>query len=201
MLFVLSLVPVLKQQFNELINGESQTNRDQKSNLLFLQQHNIKEFNSSLLKIDKKSYKDIDIYYIGYITIKKIGDCENIYSVNPLYLIIGKVDGHIERSSAEENNGNKYLVFDSTDENKEVLKKHSDVWDGIKNKIKAMNGGEKNDYEKDYMKIKFNSDDDLPLNKPLKFHNMTITIRSVFEEDGKLYPQVFLDDTLYELNV
>ena len=52
-------------------------------------------------------------------------------------------------------------------------------------------------YEKDYMKIKFNSDDNLPLNKPLKFHNMTLTIRSVFEEDDKLYRQVFLDDTLY----
>ena len=51
------------------------------------------------------------------------------------------------------------------------------------------------------MKIKFNSDDKLPLNKLLKFHNMTITNRSVFEEDGKFYPQVFLDDTLYELNV
>ena len=51
------------------------------------------------------------------------------------------------------------------------------------------------------MKIKFNSDDDLPLNKLVKFHNMTVIIRSVFEEDGKLYPQVFLDDTLYELNV
>ena len=51
------------------------------------------------------------------------------------------------------------------------------------------------------MKINFNFDDDLPLNKQLKFHHMTITIRSVFEEDGKLYPQVFLDDTLYELNV
>ena len=51
------------------------------------------------------------------------------------------------------------------------------------------------------MKIQFNSDDNLPLNKPLKFHNMTITIRSVFEEDGKRYPQIFLDDTLYELNV
>ena len=51
------------------------------------------------------------------------------------------------------------------------------------------------------MKIKFNSCDDLPLNKPLKFHDMTIVIRSVFEEDGKIYPQVFLDDTLYELNV
>ena len=60
---------------------------------------NIKEFNSNLLKIVKKSYKDVDIYYIGYITIKKIGDCENIYTVNPLYQII--VDGHIE-----ENNGN-----------------------------------------------------------------------------------------------
>ena len=52
----------------------------------------------------------------------------------------------------------------------------------------------------DYITYKFNSDDNLPLNKPLKFHNMTITIRSVFE-DGKLYQQVFLDDTLYELNV
>ena len=90
---------VLEQQFNKLTNGKSQTNRDQKSNLLFLQQHNIKEFNSSLLKIDKKSYKDIDIYYIGYITIKKIGDCENIYSVSPLYLIVGKVDGYIEANS------------------------------------------------------------------------------------------------------
>ena len=49
------------------------------------------------------------------------------------------------------------------------------------------------------MKIKFNSDDDLPLNKSLKFHNMTITIKSVFKQDGKLYPQVHLDDTSYEL--
>ena len=57
------------------------------------------------------------------------------------------------------------------------------------------------DYEKYYMEIAFNSDDDFPLNKLLKFHLMTITIRSVFEEDGKLYPQVFLDDTLYKLNV
>ena len=50
------------------------------------------------------------------------------------------------------------------------------------------------------MKIKFNSDDNLPLHKPIKFHNMTMTITSAFEEDGKLYPKVFLDDTLFELN-
>ena len=149
-----------------------------------------------MLKIDKKSYKNIGIYNIGYITIKKIDDCENIYSVNPLYLLVNHASGYIE-----EKNGNKYLIFDSVDENKEVLKKYADVWDGIKNKIKAINGDKENDYEKDYMKIKFNSDDDLPLNKPLKFHVMTIIARSVFEESGKLYPQVFLDYALYELRI
>ena len=93
------------------------------------------------------------------------------------------------------------MIFDdSANENKEVLKKYADVWNGIKNKINVINVTKENDYEKDYMKIKFNSDNNLPLNKPLKFHNMTITIRSVFEEDGKLYPQVFLDDILYELS-
>ena len=115
--------------------------------------------------------------------------------MNPLYLLINHASGYIE-----EKGGNKYLIFDSTDENEELLKKYNDVWNGIKNKIEEVSSGEC-DYEKDYMKIKFNSDDDLPLNKQLKFHNMTITIRSVFEENGKLYPQVFLDDILYELNV
>ena len=148
-----------------------------------------------MLKIDKKSYKNIGIYNIRYITIKKTDDCENIYSVNPLYLFVNHASGYIEEKGV-----NKYLIFDSADENKELLKKYSDVWNGIKNKIEEVSSGEC-DYEKDYMKIKFNSDDDLPLNKPLKFHNMTITIRSVFEEDGKLYPQVFLDDALYEINV
>ena len=94
---------------------------------------------------------------------------------------------------------NKYLVFDSIDENKELLKNCSDVWNGIKNKIKEV-GDSECDYEKDYMKIKFNSDDNLPVNKPLKFHLMSITISSVFK-DGKLYPQLFLDDALYDLNV
>ena len=156
---------------------------------------NIRKFDSNLLKIDKKSYKDIGIYNTGYITIKKIDDYENIYSVNPLYLIIAHASGYIEEKGV-----NKYLVFDSTDENKELLKKYNDVFNGIRHKINEVCCDE-HDYEKDYMKIKFNSDDDLPLNKPLKFHNMTITIRSVFEENSKLYPQAFLDDTLYELNV
>ena len=80
----------------------------------------------------KKRYKRINIYYIGYNTIKKIDDCENIYSVNPLYLRINHASEYIE-----EKNENK-------------------------NKIKTINGRKENDYGKDYMKTKFNSDDDLP---------------------------------------
>ena len=119
----------------------------------------IKSFDSNLLKIDKKSNKDIGIYNIGYITNKKIDDYENIYSVNPLYLTIAHANGYIEEKGL-----NKYLVFISADENKELLKKYSDVFNGIINKIKKISC-DKCDYEKDYMKIKFNSDDDLPLNK------------------------------------
>ena len=82
----------------------------------------LKNFDARLLRIDKKSYKNIGIYNIGYITIKKIDDYENIYSVNPLYLTIAHASGYIEEKGV-----NKYLVFDSTelhstDENKELLK-------------------------------------------------------------------------------
>ena len=83
----------------------------------------LKNFDARLLKIDKKSYKNIDIYYIGYITIKKIDDCDIIYGENPLYLRIDHANGYIE-----EKNGKKYLFFDSVDENKELLKNYNDVW-------------------------------------------------------------------------
>ena len=100
----------------------------------------------------------------------------------------------------KKNRVNKYLIFDSTDKNKELLKKYNDVFNGIRAKMTEVSSDEC-DYEKGYMKTKFNSDDNLPLNKPLKFHNMVIALRSVFEEDGKLYPHGFLDDTLYELSI
>ena len=96
------------------------------------------------------------------MTIKKIDDYESIYSVHPLYLLI--------------NHANRYI-----EENKEILKKYNEIWEGIKNKVKAINANSENDYWKDYVKIKLNSGDDLPLNEPLKFHAMTIIIRSVFE--------------------
>ena len=76
----------------------------------------IKNFHSNLLKMDKKSHEDINIYYIGYIMIKKFSDCENIHSVNPLYLIINSATGYFK-----EKNGEKYLILDSTEKYEEVF--------------------------------------------------------------------------------
>ena len=98
-----------------------------------------------MLKDDKKDYNKIDIYYIGYITFKEIANCNNINSVNPLYLMINEMIGHFE-----EKNENKYLVLDDVDENKEVLKKYEEVWKGIKKEIETINGDEKIEYGKKF---------------------------------------------------
>ena len=103
-----------------------------------------------------------------------------------MYLSIDHANGYIK-----EKNGNKYLIFDSVDKHKELLKKYDDVvWSGIKNKIEEVSLSDC-DYEKGYIKIEFNSDDNLPMDKPLKFRLMAITIRCVFSEGGKFYPQLF----------
>ena len=144
---------------------------------------NIRNFDPSLLKIDKNSYKRIGIYNIILYSTMKNSYHVKINSVNPLYI------------------------------NKKLLEKYTRLWGEIKYDIKTINGGECHsvycysiesgecnsiEYEKDYMKIKFNSDDNLSLNKILKLHNLKIIVRSVFEEDGKYYPQVFLDEYVYE---
>ena len=89
----------------------------------------IKNFHSNLLKIDKKPYKDVDIYCIGYITIKKCSYCENIHSVNPLYLIIHSATGYFK-----EKYGEKYLIIDSTE-------KYEEAFSGIKSEIETINNG------------------------------------------------------------
>ena len=140
-----------------------------------------------MLKIDKKQHKGIDIYYIGYVIIKNFGDCENIRSVNPLYLIIYSATGYFK-----EKYGEKYLILDSTE-------KYDEVFSGIKKEIETINGGKELFYEKNYARIGVNTDDDVPLNKPLKFPTLTIIIRCVFQEGEKLYPQIYLDECLYKL--
>ena len=102
-----------------------------------------------------------------------------------MYLIIGEVDGY-----NKEKNGNKYVIFNSTYKSKEVLTKYAEPWDGTKNQIEKMND-KPDEYGNDFMKIKFNSDDYLPLNKILKLHNLTIVVRSVFQEDSKYYSLLF----------
>ena len=151
---------------------------------------NIEGFDPKLLKLDKNSSKDITIYYIGYVTKKPE---YSINSVNPLYLLIDEIDGF-----AREKEGNKYLNISLTDSNNDVLKRYAEVWSGIKDQIEKINNGQLKESGKDYMKIEFNSDDDLPLNIILKFCILTIIIRTIIEKDGKYYPQFFLDDCLYE---
>ena len=132
----------------------------------------------------------LGIYYIGYVTKKTV---YKINSVNPLYLLINRIDGFIE-----EKEGGKCLNIASTYKNTEVLKKHAEVWNRIKDFIRKINDSELGEYDKDYMKIKLNSDDDIPLNKELYFPTITVIIRNIFEKDGKYYSQNFLDRCLYE---
>ena len=99
----------------------------------------------------------------------------------------------------EEKNEIKYLVLDDIDENKEVFNKYEEVWKGVKKEIETINGSKKTEYGKDFLKNRFQSNDDLPLSNPIKLRLLTTIIRSVFSENGKFYSQLFLDDALYEL--
>ena len=109
-------------------------------------QINLKNFNASTLKTAKKNYKEIDVYYIGYVTFKEIANCSNINSVNPLYLMIDKM---IEEKEEKEKGGNKYLVLDDVDKNK-VSKKYKEVWEGVKKETETINDGKKIEYGKDF---------------------------------------------------
>ena len=131
----------------------------------------------------------LTIYYIGYITKKHEW---NVNSVNPLYLMINRIDGFIE-----EKNGDKYLNINDTERNSGVLSKYSQVWNEIKDCIEKINDREVGKYNKDLMKIKFNSSDDVSLNKQLSFPKIKVIIRNIFDKDGKYYPQIFLDECLH----
>ena len=102
---------------------------------------NIEDFHPTLLKIDKKANRDIGIYYIGYIVIKKIDEYENIHSVNRLYLIIHSATGYIK-----EKNGEKYLIIDSTE-------KYEEIFFEIRSEIETLNSGKKMYYEKTMLEL------------------------------------------------
>ena len=145
---------------------------------------NIKNFDLNNIKIDEKSYKNILIYYIGYVTIEKF-----INPVNPLYLLFRYVNGYFQQI-----NGNKFLTLVPTNKSKEKIKKYEELWIKIRDLIKSITKNSDNyDYDERYMKIKFDSNDELPLNKTIEISTITIVARAIFLENNKYYPQFFLD--------
>ena len=154
----------------------------------------IENFDSINIKIDEKSYKDIFIYYIGHVTIKDSKYLKT-NSVNPLYLIFNKVNGYFE-----EINENKYLTLVPTNESKGKTKKYEELWSKIKDLIRLITKNS-DDYDEKHMKMKFNSDDKLPLNKTIEIPTMAIVVRAVLHENNKYYPQVSIDECIYKLQV
>ena len=148
------------------------------------------EFDVSKIKVDKKDFNDIDIYYLGYEYKKKITECNVRKSVNPLYLRIVDIKGQFEKGIDDA----WYLVISDKDD---VYKKLVDIFKSIKNKITEKTW-DALEYDKDYMKIKFKSNNVFPTDKDVNIHLSTIVIRAIFVKDGKYYPQLFLDGGLYK---
>ena len=122
--------------------------------------------------------------------MKEFDKCNKFYSVNPLYWIINHKNGFIE-----EKHGSKYLIIYFSDD--EMFSKSKNF--GTKFLIQKISNDDFIEYGKDHMRNKTGTDDSLPLNESSKFLTMTIVIRLVFKEDGKLYPQIDLNECLYEL--
>ena len=150
------------------------------------------EFDGSKIRVDKKNFNDIGIYYLGYEYKKKITECNEINSVNPLYLRIIDMKGQFKKGKGD--NVWYLIIFGDAD----VLRKFANIWKSIRAKIEENTGGIVQ-YNKDYMKIKFESNDNLPVNNIVNMYQVTIIIRSVFAQNCKFYPQLFLDDALYGL--
>ena len=134
---------------------------------------NTKNFDPNNIKIGEKSYKNIHICYIVCVTLKD-SKYVKINSVNPLYLIFIKVNRYFE-----EINGNKYLTLVSTNESREKIKKYKELWIKIRDLIRLITENS-DDYDEKHMKIKFTSDDELPLKKTIEIPAMKIVVRAVF---------------------
>ena len=155
------------------------------SYLFFNSMTNVKKFDPNLLSIDKILFKkntDCVIYEIEYF--------KNFNNKNSIYLFFNNVDAYIEYNPTEDDSETKYLFFASTDKNREVLENYTELWDEIKNRIEAINGGNPIKYGKDFMKVRFESNDDLPLGKILNIPVCMIIIKSVFQKDNYYYRQV-----------
>ena len=145
------------------------------------------ELDESKIKIDKKDFNDIDIYYLGYQYKKKITECNVINSVNPLDLRIRNMRGKFKKG--KDDNVWYLIVFGDAD----ILRRFANIWKSIRAKIEETTH-DIVQYDKDYLKIKFESNDILPTDNIINMHQVTIIIRLVFQKGKKLYPQIYLDE-------
>ena len=141
------------------------------------------EFDEGKIKVDKIDFNGINIYYLAYEYKKKITECNIIRSVNPLYLRIVDIRGQFEKAKDDA----WYLVISDKDD---VYKKLVDIFESIKNKI-IEKTWDSLEYDKDYMKIKFKSNNIFPTDKDVNIHLSTIVITAIFAKDVKYYPQLF----------
>ena len=190
-LFIFMLIHSQKENYKLFMTNINENNKTSKytkpSKLFFKDMSNIEDFGFSLLNIDKIALKSNDpiIYDIKYI--------KYLNGSNSLYLVFNNLDAYIKKSDE-----NKCLIFASTDKNEMVLRDYAEIWDEIKEQIELISGNKAIKYRKYFMKIKFESDDDLPISKIINIPVCVIIIRGVFEEDSKYYPQVLLRDCFYE---
>ena len=151
---------------------------------------NFDEFDENRIRVDIKNFNDIDIYYLGYEYLKKISERNIINRVNPLYLRIINVNGQFKKSKDDA----WYLVIS---DKHDVYKKLVDIVESIKNKITEKTW-DFVEFDNDYMKIKFESNNIFPPDKDVNIHIAIIIIRAIFAKDGRYYSQLFLDDGLYK---
>ena len=147
---------------------------------------NINDFDPSLSNIDEMSFKsdELIMYDIKYI--------KNVNSLSA-YLVFNNLDAYIVKSG-----GNRYLIFASTEKNEIMFKNYAELWDEIKEQIELINGDKMIKYSKDFIKIRFKTNDDLPLNKIINIPVCVIIVSSIFKENGEYCPQVLLHDCFYE---
>ena len=164
-----------------------QINIENRHGYFFNDMTNINDFDPSLLNIDEVLFKSSKfiMYDIKYI--------KNLNSLYSLYLVFNNLDIYIEKSG-----GNRYLIFASTEKNKLTLENYTEVWDEIKEQIELISGNKVTKYGKDFMKIRFKTNDDLPLNKIINIRVYLIIVSSIFKEDGEYYPQVLSHGCFYE---
>ena len=148
---------------------------------------NINDFDPSLLNIDEASFKNDELvmYEVKYV--------KNLNNINSLYLVFNNLHAYIEK-----NGENKYLIFALTERNKIMLETYTELWDEIKKPIELISTDKVTKLNKDFIKIRFKTNDDLPLNKIINIPVCVIIVSSIFKEDDKYYPHVLLHNCFYE---